>query len=371
MLHKVWLHRWLREQHGRGPAIPAPALAQNPATAPAAPSARATSAAPGAAPTTPRHDAGPGSTIADRYGRERRLGALLAQGGEGSVYCLADQADALVKIYHPHVRTARRDLERKIEAMRRDQDSLNDASLAWPRIAVYVRPGRWVGYAMRRLQGTSLQTLCQAQLIRERLPGWTRRHLVRTALSFVEVLSRLHSRGVVVGDINPRNFLVDADDCSVRCLDCDSFQVQSRDEVFPCRVMVPEYQPPEVLNAPAATLRTVRSDRFAAAVMLFRILMVGQHPYNHAGGEDPASNLLKRRCPLGPGAPCRLPHGPWETLWKQMPGPVRTLFIQAFREGDLNPDRRPELKAWRVALEDYLEAIDRGRCRSALFPTAR
>ena len=41
--------------------------------------------------------------IHDSHGSARKLTSLLASGGEGGIYPLADRADVLVKIYHPEV----------------------------------------------------------------------------------------------------------------------------------------------------------------------------------------------------------------------------------------------------------------------------
>lgn len=52
---------------------------------------------------------------------------------------------------------------------------------------------------------------------------------------------RMHEKGILMGDINPRNFLV-TPQCAVYLVDCDSYQFGG----FSCPVGTPLYTPPEV-----------------------------------------------------------------------------------------------------------------------------
>ncbi len=341
-----------------------------PHTSPAPPASAPARQQPAAAP--PRGPASiatsPARTVFDANASARALGKILARGGEGTVYHLADNPDVLVKLYHSPVLLKRPELGRKIEAMRRDSASQADPNLAWPRISVYDDSRQWVGYAMRKLRGTPFQTLCQYRLIQERLPAWSRRELAATALSFVEVVSRLHDRGIIIGDINPGNFVVDPQTSRVSCLDCDSFQVRASRESFLCRVGIPDFQAPEIMDCHDSVIRTVEHERFGVAVMLFKLLMLGQHPYNHMNGTDPVSNMRQQHCPLGHDSDCRLPAGPWYRLWSHLPFRMKELFVQAFRDGNAQPERRPDLATWSEALRRYLREMDKGWHSTVLLP---
>lgn len=88
----------------------------------------------------------------------------------------------------------------------------------------------------------------------------------------------MHEKGILMGDINPRNFLV-TPQCAVYLVDCDSYQFGG----FSCPVGTPLYTPPEVHRSMRAAgvenygyIRTEDNERYSLAVLLFEILMLGK-----------------------------------------------------------------------------------------------
>lgn len=207
--------------------------------------------------------------------------------------------------------------------------------------------------------------------MKERLPHWNRRNLVIASLSFIALLDYLHRRNILVGDINPGNFLVDGKTSSVGAIDCDSYQVTDGSRIFRCGVGIPMYLAPELLDVNLCNVtRTEQHELFSVAIILFKILMVGGHPYSRVLGEDPVTNLRSGMCPLGKGSECRFPHGPWYNIWSHLPYGVKNLFISAFRkdEGHSNPAKRPKLNEWRDAMEKYLAEMDKGYHSTEVVP---
>jgi DNA-binding helix-hairpin-helix protein with protein kinase domain len=224
-------------------------------------------------------------TVYDVNGEAKNLGKRIGKGGEGEVWTLAGREDRLVKLYHPRV--LRRlghdhELQDKLTLMRGMKALVDDNRFAWPRMLVFDAQHQWCGYGMRRVLGVSFQTLCQPQLVRERLKDWDRRMQVTAALNFLEVVRTLHRNDVIIGDINPGNFLVNPSDAGVSAVDCDSYQVRNCGRTFTCPVGIPMYLAPELLDANLqSTERTTEQELFSVAIMLFPALIHGLG--NHVG----------------------------------------------------------------------------------------
>src|SRR5258707_7055468 len=72
------------------------------------------------------------------------------------------------------------------------------------------------------------------------------RMLANVAEHLAIAFCTIHERGFLVGDVNEKNTLVAAD-CSIRLIDCDSFQARTADgRTFRCCVGTPEFTPPEL-----------------------------------------------------------------------------------------------------------------------------
>jgi DNA-binding helix-hairpin-helix protein with protein kinase domain len=84
----------------------------------------------------------------------------------------------------------------------------------------------------------------------------------------------------VVGDVNEGNILVNARGM-IAFIDCDSFQVKDGSNYHFCEVGVPRYTPPELLVNTTFdnVVRTVNTDSFSMAILIFQLLFLGRHPF--------------------------------------------------------------------------------------------
>ncbi len=313
-----------------------------------------------------------GEEVFDPNGTPQTLGRMIARGGEGSIYELATIPDVLVKIYHDFAmqKALERGMPDKIELMRGMVEITENKSFAWPRISVFDSNRKWIGYAMRRAKGHMLQTVCQPQLVRERLSYWKRRDLVATCISLLDGFKSMHENNVLMGDVNPANLMLSPKDKKVFFIDCDSYQVAKGGKIHICPVGIPMYQPPEILSSGyfSRICRTVENELFSVAVILFKILTVGAHPYSHINGADPISNIKSGRCPLGKGSNFSMPKGPWYVIWSHLPSKVKSEFITTFRDGHRNPRRRTSIARWRDVMEVYAREIEKGWHSDEIFP---
>jgi DNA-binding helix-hairpin-helix protein with protein kinase domain len=174
------------------------------------------------------------------------------------------------------------------------------------------------------------------------------------AVAFDEV----HKACIVVGDINESNVFVSANDALVRLIDCDSFQITPG---HLCRVGKPEFTPPE-LQGPgvdfANQVRTITHDEFGLAVLIYRLLFVGNHPY---AAISPGAKSLNDRIrddlfPHGENARhARILPLPCIPEFSDIPKTIRSLFQRAFKK--VGPEgKRPSAREWITALSDFKRA---------------
>lgn len=316
-------------------------------------------------------------------GQGQDLGNLIAKGGEGSVFALADPKfqHLVVKLYDPArlaEPTARR-LRRKVELLAKLPIRARE-ELCWPREPLYDKHGSWVGYVMHRASGCSIENYCHPLKARKTSPDWDRADACALARQFVHAVSALHAQNILVGDINTGNVMFDGATGRLWLIDCDSCQIKIGGETFLCPVGVGAFTAPELQGVPFdVTPRTEQAERFAVAVMLYKILMLGSHPFSFCGGSgrnggsevaDEATNIRNGNCPLGTGTGLRLPKGLWFNRWSHLPYIVKNAFIKTFRDGHANPDVRTTLAAWQDALKQYAWCLTKGHASADFFPDA-
>jgi hypothetical protein len=204
-----------------------------------------------------------GDATVNRYyiqgGGEVRLDKsdFKAQGGEGSIYVRGAHA---YKIYT--------DPQRAIPPAKiRELSALNLPNIVRPLEVLIDAKGRAAGYSMRAVARS--YALCQLfpKAFRQR-NGLTPEAALRLVLKMREGVSHVHSKGVLVVDLNELNFLVAEDFSEVYFIDVDSYQTPS----FPAAALM------ESVRDRHAREFSTASDWFSFAVVSFQTL-VGIHPY--------------------------------------------------------------------------------------------
>ena len=192
------------------------------------------------------------------------------------------------------------------------------------------------------------------------LPDFDWSYLHRTAANMASVISAVHAKGYVIGDLNEGNFLV-RPDALVTLLDCDSFQVIARTgnrrKVYRCPVGKPEYTPPELQDVPFATVdRTTDHDSFGIGVLIFQLLLNGNHPFRsdwRGRGDAPEISVKIRQglFPHGGSAPKDVapPDGGPSLGW--LHPSLQAVMIRCFVDGHRPPHRRPSAEEWEHAIK--------------------
>lgn len=301
-------------------------------------------------------------------GQALHLGDQAGAGGEATVFRVQGQPDQLAKLYD---RPARPGYAEKLAWMldnppENPTRELRHASLAWPSGLLYDSPrtgsARLVGYLMPFVRGsTPILNIYNPRLRRHTLPDFNARYLHRAARNLSAALSAVHSRGYVVGDLNESNILV-TPEALVTIIDTDSFQVQAGQngsmQTYYCPVGKAEYTPPELQGKPLArVLRSPEQDAFALGVLIFQLLMDGNHPFraHWLGRGDPPpleAKIAQGYFPYvyAPDLPVRPP--------AQAPGLNRLhprlgeLVRRCFADGHSRPALRPSPADWEMAIAE-------------------
>jgi len=280
------------------------------------------------------------------------LGEEIGRGGEGAVYEVAGTTDRAAKIY-----TTAPDDERaeKLAWMAAIFDSapVVGTHCAWPERLLRDDAGVIRGFVMQRFaEQHPVHELYSPEQRKQSFPRATWDALVRAAASCAEVFDVLHGHGVVVGDVNERNVLV-AGDGRLKLVDCDSFQVALGQRVFRTGVGVVDYTPPELQHADfRSVVRTVHHDRFGLAVLVFKLVFMGRHPFSGGATGDLADAIAGFEYDYGQLA-ARLRH---LVPLGAVSGALRELFEHAFgpEGGGLE---RPAPAEWVAALTAFAEQL--------------
>jgi Double zinc ribbon len=296
----------------------------------------------------------------------------LARGGEGIVYTLQGQPRALAKVYAPAPRDGQDEKLRWMLAHPpREPGGIQSAhpALAWPQSLLFDGQGHFVGYLMPRVRdAVSVLFVFNPRTRAQALPAFDHRYQHRAARNLAAALSVLHEGNYIIGDLNESNVLV-TPSAMVTLIDVDSFQVQEprngRIIVYPPHVGKPEYTPWELQGRPLGeVLRQIQHDDFALGVLVFQLLMEGNHPFRARWLRPDDPPPLDERIRQGwfpydrawaeimsppPGAPAL------DNLHPELVALIRRCFIEGHRQPNLRPGARDWEKALATAEEDLVQ----------------
>ncbi len=230
--------------------------------------------------------------------------ALLGQGGEAEVYDLGD--GRVLKWWKP---TDHPDFAGQPDAQAAAAQRLIDAparirALPGGLPGAVVAPSGFALTAKKQIAGYVMPKIAGEALMSYGEVRWRRDHaiagddLVAMLLALHDGIAGLHRAGVVIGDCNDLNVLVDGR--RVHLIDVDSYQVPG----FACPMFSERFLDPRLCDGDTMIPRRPHdrdSDWYAFAVMVFRTLLNvgpwgGVHP-KHANG----TRALRRVSALAPG----------------------------------------------------------------------
>ena len=285
----------------------------------------------------------------------------MGRGGEGAVFEIEGHPTQVAKVYHK--RPLLDDQVAKLQTMVACWSTALETISSWPRSLLFDPTSRKpCGILMTKMEGAHpLHELYGTTNRRRHFPevGW--HHLILAARNTAAAFHTMHSAGVVVGDVNQGNLLVDNQMC-VRMIDCDSFQIANGQKVYHCPVGTPHFTPPELQTLRLREVtRTENHDRFGMAILIFHLLFVGRHPfagrYHGPGDLSIEKAIAERRFAFSKNKAATLVDPPpTSLLLEDLPPSLATLFESAFRgDADTNGAPRPSPMDWVSQLESLMK----------------
>jgi DNA-binding helix-hairpin-helix protein with protein kinase domain len=291
-------------------------------------------------------------------GREVRLGGtVLGSGAEGLVYDLAETKDLCAKIYlEPEP-----DLHQRLISLMRTEpatwrgDHAEHLHVAWPRQPLMDAGGRTIGFLMPLVEGEPLTRLFDPHVRVGAIEEPTWRVIVGVAARTARLLAKLHSAGIVMGDVSPANILVSPSG-HVTLLDCDTVQFTDPETniLYRCAKLTPEYAPP-ASNGSATQVLSPSHDAFCLAVLICQLLMEGDHPFEGVPANlNDVDALASDNIRLQNNRivfPERFTPVPGAIPVSVLPPDLLQLAQTCFGEGHRDPEARPSPEDWEKSLE--------------------
>ncbi len=296
------------------------------------------------------------------------LEKLLGAGGEGEVYSIKNQPNYVIKIYQDTMQESRKEEKhRHLLAYRnnniRGTDENGELFAAIPEELIFFPDGRFAGFKMRKvIEGIPIFEVWR------NTDSDSEKKRYRVAYNLARTIKALHEQGIVLGDMNPNNFIVDRNDYVI-ATDCDSFQLTDciTSEQFKCHVAFGELLAPELLNLNCSLVNFSQySDLFSMAIILFRLLMNNYDPFippvESGIGIQPsfdwASAVMNGRCLfIKETKGYTLPN--WAPKFSDLPIEIQQLFVRVFNYDQYNLYRkiklRPSAAEWEKKLRDSYE----------------
>ena len=266
-------------------------------------------------------------------------GEVLGKGGEGIVYSINGSNNVYKEFREDSLEKAN-----KIKAL--IQKNINNKYIAIPN-AIVENNNKIVGFIMPKIEGIEFsKSICLPKpRFEQKLEGYKRENLLEIALDLVNKVEELHSKNILIGDINPNNFMLNKEEKKVYLIDCD------------CPVGTQEFTPPELQGVDFRyRLRDLNNELFSLAVMLFTILMPGQKPYAAKDNGDIIENIsnLNFPYPLGVEHDYKEPLGKWDLIWRQFDSKLKEAFYSTFKNNN-----RVQVNEWKeIILNSINELLD-------------
>ena len=217
------------------------------------------------------------------------LGKMINKGGaSGKIYRVVERPESVVKIFHNTEKSATN--RQKLQAMLLNKPEFDPVNvngvdfiqIAWPEALLDDEKGFCVGYMMPMIdmnKAVSLDHLMQKAVRKKLNLSEKYAYRVFAAYNVALMVTELHKCGHYIVDLKPSNLYVYKENMLVAVVDCDGFSIKGEKNRYPAEFVSEEYIYPEGMDLSCEEMGE-EQDKFALAVIIFRLLNNGIHPFS-------------------------------------------------------------------------------------------
>ena len=295
------------------------------------------------------------------------LGELINKGGAaGKIYLNATNPGSVAKIFHNKNKSSTN--RKKLEAMLLNRpvfppavkDGIEYVQIAWPDAVLEDEKGFCVGYLMPLInmsEAVSLDHLMQKAIRKKLKLSEKYAYRIFAAYNVASMVAALHKCGHYIVDLKPSNVSVYKDTMMVAMVDCDGFSIKGDMGRYPAEFVSEEYIYPEGMDLSCEEMGE-EQDKFAFAVMIFKLLNFGIHPFSGVPRKADAEMLtIQNRIEQYHYA-----YGLWPDLY-QAPHPysIHEYFdkktLELFERAFVKGQERPSAKEWQEHLWHMMHSM--------------
>src|SRR5574344_646945 len=236
----------------------------------------------------------------DGHFEKVKLGSLLNRGGAaGKIYANASHPNQVIKIFHKKSKSNTN--RQKLEAMILNRpnfsptvkDDVEYVQIAWPEAILEDDNGFCVGYSMPLInmsEAVSLDHLMQKAVRKKLQLPEKAAYRIFAAYNVASMVAALHASKHYIVDLKPSNVSVYKENMMVAMVDCDGFSIRGEKNRYPAEFVSEEYIYPEGMELSCEEMGE-EQDKFALAVIIFKLLNNGIHPFSGTPRKNDAPDL--------------------------------------------------------------------------------
>ncbi len=300
--------------------------------------------------------------FSDGHFEREKIGDLINKGGAaGKIYKSITHPNLVAKIFHEKGKSQTN--RRKLEAMLQNRpniphlkiDDRDVVQIAWPEAILEDDEGFCVGYLMPFIntdEAVSLDHLMQ-KAVRQKI-GISESYSNRfyAACNVAAIVAELHKRGHYIVDLKPANVSVYKDNMIVAMYDCDGFSIKGENTRYPAEFVSDEYIYPEGMSQNCEDMGE-EQDKFALAVILFKLLNNGIHPFSGTPRKQ-TDEMLSIQTRI---EQYHYAYGLWPDSYQAShPYSMHEFFdkktLNLFDRAFMKDQKRPTAKEWQEHLEE-------------------
>ncbi|MDD4556127.1 MAG: hypothetical protein PHE89_02200 [Alphaproteobacteria bacterium] len=305
---------------------------------------------------------------ADGHFEKIELGELVNRGGAaGKIYLNATNPKTVAKIFHNKQNSSSN--RKKLEAMLHNppifppavKDEVEYVQIAWPIAILEDEMSFCVGYLMPLIdmkKAVSLDHLMQKAIRKKLSLPEKYAYRIYAAYNVASMVYALHKAGHYVVDLKPSNIYVYKETMMVAMLDCDGFSIKGEyNDRHTAEFVSEEYIYPEGMSQNCSDMGE-EQDKFALAVIIFKLLNNGIHPFSGTPRKTDAKMLsIQERIEAYHYA-----YGLWpDTYQAPHPYSIHEYFdkttLEFFERAFTKHQSRPTAKEWKEHIWSLLKSL--------------